>query len=239
MTTHRQRSSTILYLSRWMPRDRFTSPIPGNNRIVQVTAGGTAGTFAKINGPLAVAVDASGNVFAADATQIWKIASGGTPASLITGLTSPGGMVFASDGTLIIADTGANVIRQLGTSGVLTVIAGIGTAGFSGDGSPALAAQLNAPAGIAMGANGAILIADSGNNRIRTLTPSSVASETSTVAVVNAASLATGAIAPGEIITVFGTGFDKTNTQLLFDGAARNTVLSPAPRRSTHSHRPA
>ena len=200
----------------------------GNNRIVQVTAGGTVGTFAKINGPLAVAVDASGDVFAADTTQVWKIASGGTPASLITGLTSPGAMVFASDGTLIIADTGANVIRQLGTSGVLTVIAGIGTAGFSGDGSPALAAQLNAPAGIAMGANGAILIADSGNNRIRTLTPSSVASETSTVAVVNAASLATGAIAPGEIITVFGTGFDKTNTQLLFDGQPATLFFTSA-----------
>ncbi len=50
----------------------------GNNRIVQVTADGTASTFAKINGPMAVAVDASGNVFAADATQVWKIASGGT-----------------------------------------------------------------------------------------------------------------------------------------------------------------
>ncbi len=125
----------------------------------------------------------------------------------------------------MIADTGANVIRQLSTSGVLTAIAGTGTAGFSGDGSPALAAQLNAPAGIAIGANGTILIADSGNNRIRSLTPSAVASETATVAVVNAASLAAGAIAPGEIITVFGAGFDPTNTQLLFDGAAGNIVL--------------
>jgi uncharacterized protein (TIGR03437 family) len=50
------------------------------------------------------------------------------------------------------------------------------------------------------------------------LTPSTVASETATIAVVNAASLASGSIAPGEIITIFGTGFDATNTQLLFDG---------------------
>jgi trimeric autotransporter adhesin len=200
----------------------------GNNRIVQVTAAGTASTFAKINGPLAVAVDASGNVLVADASQIWKVASDGTPSSLIAGLTSPSGMAFASDGTLLIADTGANVIRQLSPSGVLTAIAGTGTAGFSGDGRLALAAQLNAPAGVAMGANGTILIADSGNNRIRTLTPSAVASDTAAVTVVNAASLGTGAIAPGEIITVFGSGFDKTNTQLLFDGAQATLFYTSA-----------
>jgi uncharacterized protein (TIGR03437 family) len=190
----------------------------GNNRIVRVTASGTASGFAKINGPLAVAVDASGNVVVADASQIWKVAADGTPSSLITGLTSPAGLAFASDGTLLIADTGANAIRRLDTSGVLTAIAGIGTAGFSGDGSSALAAQLSAPSGIALGANGTLLVADSGNNRIRSLTPVLGAPDNGSVAVANAASLAAGSIAPGEIITVFGTGFATASTQLLFDG---------------------
>jgi uncharacterized protein (TIGR03437 family) len=194
----------------------------GNNRIVQVTAAGTSSTFATINGPLAVAVDASGDVMVADATQIWKVTSDGTasPAmtSVLGGLTSPSGIAFASDGSLMIADTGANVIRQLSTSGVLTTIAGTGTAGFSGDGGSALIAQLNAPSGIALGPNGTILVADSGNNRIRSLTVPAVAQVTATVDVVNAASLAPGSIAPGEIITVFGVGFDPTNTQLLFNG---------------------
>jgi uncharacterized protein (TIGR03437 family) len=189
----------------------------GNNRILRVTASGKSGTFATINGPLAVAVDASGNVVVADASQIWKIASDGTANSLIDGLSSPGAMAFASDGSLMIADTGANVIRQLSTSGVLSTIAGTGAAGFSGDGSSALAAQLNAPSGIAIGANGNPLIADAGNNRIRSLTPPAVAQVAATVAVVNAASLAPGSIAPGEIITVFGVGFDTTNTQLMFN----------------------
>jgi uncharacterized protein (TIGR03437 family) len=190
----------------------------GNNRIVQLTAAGTASTFAKIDGPLAVAVDASGNIVVADTTQIWTLASDGTASSLIGGLTSPSGLAFASDGSLLIADTGANVIRQLDTSGVLTVIAGTGSAGLSGDGGLALAAQLNAPGGVAMGANGTILIADSGNNRIRALTPSDVAPDTAAISITNAASLATGPIAPGEIVTVFGTGFDPANTQLLFNG---------------------
>jgi uncharacterized protein (TIGR03437 family) len=190
----------------------------GNNRVVRVTAAGTVSTFASIDGPLAVAVDASGNLIVADATQIWMVASDGTASSLIDGLTSPGALALASDGSLIVADTGANVVRQLSTSGVLTAIAGTGVPGFSGDGSPALAAQLNAPGGMAIGANGTLLIADSANNRIRSLTPSAVAPQTAAVAVVNAASLAAGPIAPGEIITVFGTGFDPANTQLLFDG---------------------
>ncbi len=190
----------------------------GNNRILQVTASGTSSTFATINGPLAVAVDASGNVVVADASQIWKVTSDGTAKSLIDGLSSPGALAFASDGSLLIADTGANAIRQLSTSGALTTIAGTGTAGFSGDGGSALVAQLNAPSGIAVGANGTILVADSDNNRIRSLTLPAVALVTATVTVVNAASLAPGSIAPGEIITVFGVGFDAEDTQLQFDG---------------------
>jgi uncharacterized protein (TIGR03437 family) len=200
----------------------------GNNRILQVTAGGTSSTFAKITGPLAVAVDASGNVVAADASQIWEIPSSGTASSLIGGLTSPGALAFAPDGTLLIADTGANLIRQLGTSGLLSTLAGTGTAGFSGDGTSALAAELNAPAGIAIGANGTLLIADSANNRIRIMTPVSVVPDTGTITVENAASLATGSIAPGEIITVFGDGFDPTNTQLLFNGKPTTSFYTGA-----------
>jgi uncharacterized protein (TIGR03437 family) len=82
---------------------------------------------------------------------------------------------------------------------------------------------LNGPAGIGIGANGVFWIADSGNNRVRSLTPLAVTSETPptvTITVVNAASLAAGPIAPGEIITVFGSGFSATQTQLLFDGTA-------------------
>jgi uncharacterized protein (TIGR03437 family) len=72
-------------------------------------------------------------------------------------------------------------------------------------------------------------IADAGNNRIRSLTPTSVASETlPTISVVNGASLTPGAIAPNEIITVFGSGFDPKNTQLLFDGTAATVFYAGA-----------
>jgi uncharacterized protein (TIGR03437 family) len=90
---------------------------------------------------------------------------------------------------------------------------------------------LNGPAGIGIGANGVFWIADSGNNRIRSLTPVATTSATApaaTIAVVNAASLATGPIAPGEIITVFGSGFGATGTQLLFDGKAATLFYTSA-----------
>ena len=199
----------------------------GNNRIVQVTAQGATSILAAIDGPRAVAIDPSGNVMVADASQIWRVTPDGTATSLINGLNLPSGMTVAPDGSLLIADTGADVIRRLRPSGLLTTIAGTGAAGFSGDGGSSLSAQLNAPAGIAIGTNGTILIADSGNNRIRSLTPAVIAPE-SAVAVVNAASLAAGPIAPGEIVTVFGAGFDAANTQLLFDGQPATLFYSSA-----------
>jgi len=203
----------------------------GNNQIVKVTASGTTSILATIIGPQALAVDPLGNVLVADATQVWNVTPAGVATSMITGLHSPTGIDFAPDGSLLIADTGANLIRQWTASGSLNTIAGSGTAGFSGDGGPALSAQLNCPAGIAVGLNGVLWIADSGNNRVRSLTPTAIGSETpppAPITVVNAASLASGAIAPGEIITVFGSGFDATQTQLLFDGAAATLFYTSA-----------
>jgi uncharacterized protein (TIGR03437 family) len=193
----------------------------GNNQVIKVTSAGASSTLAtQIVQPQAIAVDASGNVMVADASQIWTITPAGVATTLVTGLHSPTGIAFASDGSLLIADTGANVIRQWTTSGLLNTIAGTGVAGFAGDGGPALSAQLNGPAGIGIGSNGVLWIADAGNSRIRSLTPTTVASETTTasIAVVNAASLTGGPIAPGEIVSIFGSGFSGTQTQLLFGG---------------------
>jgi len=91
-------------------------------------------------------------------------------------------------------------------------------AGFSGDGQPAATSQLNAPADLVADLSGTIWVADSGNNRIRTLTPSVIADVVASAAIVHSATLVPGPIAPGEIVTIFGAGFDPNQTQLLFDG---------------------
>jgi hypothetical protein len=70
-------------------------------------------------------------------------------------------------GNLYIADANNYSIRKVDTNGVITTIAGTGTAGFSGDGGPAVDAQLYQPAGVAADKSGNIYIADCGNQRIR------------------------------------------------------------------------
>ena len=72
-------------------------------------------------------------------------------------------------GNLYIADYQNNVIRMV-TGGIISTIAGNGTASFGGDNGPATSAQLSGPAGVALDAAGDLFIADSGNNVIRQVT---------------------------------------------------------------------
>ena len=73
-------------------------------------------------------------------------------------------------GNLYIAESGANRIRKVDPTGIITTVAGTGTAGFSGDGGPATEAGLNFPNDIFVDGNGNLYIADSG--RIRKVDPS-------------------------------------------------------------------
>jgi uncharacterized protein (TIGR03437 family) len=89
---------------------------------------------------------------------------------------------------------------------------------------PASTAELNSPADVVVDLSGTIWIADSGNNRVRALMPSSIADVAAPAMLMHAASMAPGPIAPGEIITIFGAGFDPKQTELLF-GSEPATVF--------------
>ncbi len=82
-------------------------------------------------------------------------------------LRAPRGLAVGPDGSLFVADTGNHRIRVIDRAGVIRTVAGVGEAGFAGDGSSAMAAMLSEPAGLAVGADGTVFIADSGNHRIR------------------------------------------------------------------------
>ncbi len=71
-----------------------------------------------------------------------------------------------SDGSLYLAEEGFNVIRRINPAGVISTIAG-STAGYSGDGGLASTAQLNGPTAVALDNNGNVLVADTGNHRLR------------------------------------------------------------------------
>ncbi len=83
-------------------------------------------------------------------------------------LNNPFGVFVHSSGDTYFADTANNRIRKITAStGFISTIAGTGTASFSGDGTPATAATLNAPNGIYVNSDGDVYIADTGNQRIR------------------------------------------------------------------------
>src|ERR1039458_749831 len=150
--------------------------------------GGPA-TAAQLNFPTGVAADAAGNLFIADTfnNRIRKVSANGiittVAGSGVRGFGGDGGPATAAHlnypqavavdaaGSLFIADTGNMVVRKVSASGILTTVAGTAAVadaqGFSGDGGPATAAQLNNPKGLAVDAMGSLFIADTRNQRIR------------------------------------------------------------------------
>ena len=80
-------------------------------------------------------------------------------------------VVLDAGGNLIIADSMNHRVRKVSPSGVVTTVAGTGTAGFSGDGGAATQAALNQPLGLCLDETGNLYVADVANNRIRRVTP--------------------------------------------------------------------
>jgi uncharacterized protein (TIGR03437 family) len=82
-------------------------------------------------------------------------------------LSTPYGLVFDRQGTLIIADPGLNMILKMDAKGTISIVAGNGLARYAGDGGPARAASISQPWGIAVDSAGNLYFADSNNGRIR------------------------------------------------------------------------
>jgi hypothetical protein len=154
------------------------------------TAGFADGTgaAAKFNKPFGVAVDGAGTVYVADQVnhRIRKV----TPAGVVTTLAGSGAQNFADGtgtaaqfsnpagvavdgaGTVYVADGSNNRIRKITPAGVVTTLAGSGTAGSAnGTGT---AAQFNYPAGVALDGSGTVYVGDYNSHRIRKITPAGV-----------------------------------------------------------------
>ncbi len=147
---------------------------------------------ATLNHPSGIAVDKAGNIYIAESwgQRIRKV----TPDGVITtfagngrkGSTGDGGpatsacLFYPEDiaidpaGNLLIADSYNQRIRSVTPAGVITTVAGNGTKGFSGDGGPASSASLSIPSGIGVDSSGNLYIADTGNVRVRRVSPKGV-----------------------------------------------------------------
>ena len=150
--------------------------------------------------------------------EITTIAGNGSPAfsgdggpALTAGLHGPTGMCIDPAGIIYFSDSANNRIRMIDASGLITTIAGDGTANYCGDGGLAASAELNGPMGItydAAVAGGALVFADYGNNAIRMIAPA-VGGIISTVAGSNTGVggfKGDGFAALGYINTMAGTG---------------------------------
>jgi sugar lactone lactonase YvrE len=150
---------------------------------------GAAATAAQLWLPVAVAVDAGGNLYIADSNnqRIRKVTgniirtiagngeelyAGDGAAATSAALDTPTGVAVDASGNVYIADRHNQRVRRIAAAdGTISTIAGSGTASFSGsfsgDGATATSATLAKPSGVSVDAAGNIYIADTGNQRIR------------------------------------------------------------------------
>jgi trimeric autotransporter adhesin len=171
-------------------RDGWRTIFAGSVQAGHSGDGGPA-TVATLRTPYDVRLDAQGNIYIADmhnhavrkvdrAGLITTAAGTGTGTAGYGGdggpatraqLNKPYGLLLDADGQLLITDSENNRIRRVGRDGIITTIAGTGTAGFSGDGGPATAAQFNVPQSLALDAHGRLYIGDEHNHALRAIEP--------------------------------------------------------------------
>jgi uncharacterized protein (TIGR03437 family) len=164
--------------------------------ITTVAGNGAPGLGGGDNGPATsaplslsngIAVDSAGNLYIPEFNRsdvrkvtngvITTVAGNGTPgfsgdngSATSAQFDDPEGVAVDSAGNLYIADWGNNRIRMV-ANGVIATVAGSGTGGLSGDNGPATSALLWSPQDVAVDSAGNLYVADTGNNRIRVLTP--------------------------------------------------------------------
>lgn len=211
----------------------------GSGRVIAVTPGGSVltvagtgtggyngdgipATQAQLQGPGGVAVDAAGNLFIADAGRVRRVDAATGLISTIAGdgtagTTGDGGPATAARiaatgiavdraGNVYVAEgaTGHRIRRIDAATGVITTIAGNGTAGFAGNGGPASGSVLNTPFGISIDSTGSLLIGDEGSSTVRRI--------------VNAPPVATLGASPASGLAPLAVAFDGSASSGVNDG---------------------
>lgn len=227
--------------------------VAGNGRVGFSGDNGPA-TSAELGGPfISMAMDSSGNLLIGDEgnNRIRKVDGSG----IITTVAGNGTAGFSGDngpainaefnlisaiafdgaGNLFVADQANNRIRKIDTLGIVTTVAGNGAPGFSGDGGPATAAQINPGNALALDSRGNLFIGE--DQRVRRV------DSTGTITTVagNGPGLFSGdggpAVSAGIAGPIFGLAADGHGNLLISDpltGACARSLMPAASRSSTY-----
>lgn len=199
----------------------------GNNLIRKVTPDGFVSTVAgggtsvrdgfalslELKSPAGLAISPEGEIWFTETGRLRKLSIDGYVQTIAgVPVVDPKGIGFDSKSRLWIADAGAHRILRLSGRDKWEIVAGQGDRGFSGDDGPALQAMLDSPSDVWPEIDGSILIADTGNHRIRRITPVPDAPPAVVVPpaelvlasfrIFHAGTLKLGAVAPGQIVYI-------------------------------------
>ena len=180
------------------------STIAGGGSYLFSGDGGPA-TSARLNSPVAIALDSKGDLYIADQKNsrvrmvdttgtIRTIDGDGTFGSGAGELSAPGGVAVNSSGVLYIADQNNDRIEAILSSGTTVTVAGTAVPGFNGDGLPGTSTQIFSPGNMAIGPDGTIYFADKGNQRLRALRTDQTISTLTQVAAAGVAVDTTGVV---------------------------------------------
>jgi len=218
-------------------------------------SGGDGGpaTSASLFAPAGIALDAAGNLYIADPSvgRVRKVDTSGNISTVAgTGtvgysgdggpatsaqILPPIGLALDAKGNLYIAESGAGVphVRRVDSSGIITTFAGSGSsAGFSGDGGPAVNAQLNTLAGLAVDKAGNLYIADAGNYRVRKVDTSGIITTVAGTGQIDLGGNGDGGAATSAALQPSGLAFDAAGNLDVADysaGRIRRIAFGTAP----------
>ena len=145
---------------------------PGRMLRVNPVSGRVSVLVPSISRPYAVARAPSGSIYVSVGNQLQRLNGSGSPTTVAE---VPAGVeigpITTGPNDDVYYSTATQIYRLAGGSGPPIRIAGTGEAGGGGDGGPALSAQFSSPHGLAVAADGALLVSDRDNNRLRRIDP--------------------------------------------------------------------